>query len=248
MTVPEGGVYIGVGPEQNFTYIAAIRPRIAFIVDIRRQNMLEMLMYKALFELSADRADFVSKLFSRERPGGLDADSTAAAMFQAYELTLPNPGLLERTFDEVIGQLVERHKFPLSTADQQTIRHILSVFQEGGPQIDYSFPHSQSAVLSPSYSDLMTATDFGGFAHSYLAGESEFQYVRGMQRDNLIIPVVGDFGGERALRSIARYLREHNATVTAFYISNVEQYLRMTAFGSCSVAGRFDATVSDGEP
>jgi hypothetical protein len=50
-----GGVYIGVGPEQNFTYIAAIRPKIAFIIDIRRQNMLEHLIYKALFETSANR-------------------------------------------------------------------------------------------------------------------------------------------------------------------------------------------------
>ena len=32
-----GGAYVGVGPEQNFTYIAKIRPHIAFIVDIRRQ-------------------------------------------------------------------------------------------------------------------------------------------------------------------------------------------------------------------
>ena len=34
---PSGGVYIGVGPEQNFTYIAALRPAMAFIVDIRRE-------------------------------------------------------------------------------------------------------------------------------------------------------------------------------------------------------------------
>src|SRR5574339_348873 len=51
-TMKPGGVYLGVGPEQNFNYIAAIRPRIAFIIDIRRQNMLEHLMYKAVFELS----------------------------------------------------------------------------------------------------------------------------------------------------------------------------------------------------
>src|SRR5215471_11667363 len=47
-----GGVYMGVGPEQNFTYIAALEPKIAFIIDIRRQNMLELMMYRAFFELS----------------------------------------------------------------------------------------------------------------------------------------------------------------------------------------------------
>src|SRR2546423_5581353 len=66
-----GGVYVGVGPDQNFSYIVALRPRIAFVVDIRRQNMLEHLMYKAALELSRDRADFLSRLFSRPRPGGL---------------------------------------------------------------------------------------------------------------------------------------------------------------------------------
>jgi hypothetical protein len=66
--VPAAGVYLGVGPEQNFTYIAALRPKMAFIIDVRRQNMMLHLMYKALFELSADRADFVGRLFSRVRP------------------------------------------------------------------------------------------------------------------------------------------------------------------------------------
>src|SRR5712671_7193277 len=63
-----GGVYLGVAPEQNFTYIAVIQPKVSFIFDIRRQNLVELLMYKALFEMSTDRADFVSQLFSRRPP------------------------------------------------------------------------------------------------------------------------------------------------------------------------------------
>src|SRR4051794_24774933 len=61
-TRPGGGVYLGVGPEQNFTYIAALKPVMTIIFDIRRGNMLVQLMYKALFELSSDRADFIGKL------------------------------------------------------------------------------------------------------------------------------------------------------------------------------------------
>ena len=68
--VPRAGVYLGVGPEQNFTYIAAIQPRLAFIIDIRRDNMIEHLMYKALFELSADRAEFISRLLLAKTAGG----------------------------------------------------------------------------------------------------------------------------------------------------------------------------------
>src|SRR6187401_1490804 len=52
-----GGAYLGVGPEQNFTYIAAVQPKIAFIFDIRRDMLLEHLMYKSLFEMSANRVE-----------------------------------------------------------------------------------------------------------------------------------------------------------------------------------------------
>jgi hypothetical protein len=44
--VAAGGTYLGVGPEQNFTYIAALRPKMALIIDIRREMMLQHLMYK----------------------------------------------------------------------------------------------------------------------------------------------------------------------------------------------------------
>src|SRR5215471_12244659 len=71
--VSQGGVYLGVGPEQNFTYIVALRPKIAFIFDIRRQNMLEHLLYKALMEMSTDRAQFLSLLFGRHSARKLPA-------------------------------------------------------------------------------------------------------------------------------------------------------------------------------
>src|SRR4051812_35161101 len=83
-TVKPGGAYLGVGPEQNFTYIAALRPRMAFIIDIRRQNMIEQLLYKAFMEISSDRAGFVSMLFARPKPAGLGDRSTAEDLFRAF--------------------------------------------------------------------------------------------------------------------------------------------------------------------
>src|SRR5471032_26158 len=82
-TAKQNRVYMGVGPEQNFTYIVALKPKMAFIVDIRRGNFDIQLIYKALFEMSADRADFVSRLFSRPRPEGLTTKSTAEEIFTA---------------------------------------------------------------------------------------------------------------------------------------------------------------------
>src|SRR6187401_1266025 len=67
-TAGTGGVYLGVGPEQNFTYIVALRPKLAFIVDIRRGNLDEHLLYKAFIEMSANRMEFLSRLFARQQP------------------------------------------------------------------------------------------------------------------------------------------------------------------------------------
>ena len=91
-----GGVYLGVAPEQNFTCIAALQPKIAFIVDIRRQNMLVHLLYKALFELSPNRSEFVSRLFSRKRPAGLNEKSTVAALFDGCLEDAEGPALIDR--------------------------------------------------------------------------------------------------------------------------------------------------------
>jgi hypothetical protein len=46
-----------------------------------------------------------------------------------------------------------------------------------------------------------------------------------MAQKNLIVPIVGDFAGPKALKAIGRYVAEQGATVTAYYTSNVEQYL-----------------------
>ena len=100
--VPPGGVYMGVGPEQNFQYIAALRPKIAFIVDIRRQNMIQHLMYKAAFEMSANRADFLSVVFSRKKPAGLSETSTTQQLFETYG-RLERDAALAETNRKAIG-------------------------------------------------------------------------------------------------------------------------------------------------
>ena len=79
-----GRAYLGVGPDQNFTYIASLLPSIAFIVDIRRDNLRLQFMYKALLELSPTRAEFLSRLFSRERPAGLADDAPIGQLMAAY--------------------------------------------------------------------------------------------------------------------------------------------------------------------
>src|SRR6185503_9916590 len=121
-TIRTGGAYLGVGPEQNFTYIVALEPKMAFVVDIRRQNMLEHLLYKALMELSADRVEFLSRLMSRSRPKSLGTDSSPDAIVRAFEGIHADPEFFDENLRLVLGYLEEKKGFELSSEDEERIR------------------------------------------------------------------------------------------------------------------------------
>jgi hypothetical protein len=223
-TVKPGTAYFGVGPEQNFTYIAELRPAIAFIFDIRRGNLHEQLLYKALFELSADRAEFVSRLFSKPRPAKLDSTVTIDSIFNAFWF-VPTDSLLHvKNVAAVRNQLVKVHGIALSSADIAGIEYVYFQFYRGGPIIDYSYPNTSNG-WAPTYADLMVSNDGTGVQRGFLATEARFRYMKDLESRNLVIPVVGDFGGPKAIRAAGEYLREHGTTVSAIYASNVEQYL-----------------------
>ncbi|MEO8483304.1 MAG: hypothetical protein ABI634_13915 [Acidobacteriota bacterium] len=228
--VPRDGFYVGVGPEQNFTYMAAIRPRMAFIVDIRRGNLQEHLLYKALIEMSADRAEFVARLFSRPRPATLNATSTVAELFDAVAASTPTEALYRQNLLAVTRWLTTTHRLPLSAEDLMGIDYIYrTAFFTDGPGLNYQLTGAGRGagrgVGTPSYAQLMAMDDGAGRQRSYLASEQNFAYLKTLESNNLVVPVVGDFGGPRALRAVGKYARDNDASIAAFYVSNVEQYL-----------------------
>jgi len=227
-TAKQHRAYVGVGPEQNFTYILALKPKVAFIVDIRRGNFDFHLIYKALFELSADRADFVAKLFSRPRPAGLTAKSTAGEIFAAIAKAEATDTLYSRNMRAIVNQLTKAHGFTLSSADILRMQHIYNALFVYGPSIQYSTTTNAGRRITkePTYADLMTAVDQGGFAHSFLATEQAFAWMKKFESENRLVPVMGDFAGPTALRAVGHYLTAKNAVVSAFYLSNVEEYLK----------------------
>ncbi len=210
-----GGVYLGVGPEQNYTYMTALRPSLAVIFDVRRGNLNLQLMYKALFELAKDRAEFVSLLFAKPRPAGLGPASTADQIFSAFAGSETSEVLYARTQAAIRAHLIKTRGLPLPDADLTAIDAVYRAFYLGGFYVR----------SSPSYWDLMSATDSSGAARSYLATEAGFAWLKDLHTRNLVVPVVGDFAGPKAIRAIAAWLKSRDATVTAFYLSNVEQYL-----------------------
>jgi hypothetical protein len=223
---PVGGVYIGVGPEQNFSYIARLRPAMAFIIDIRSENRNLHLLYKALFELSFDRADFVSLLFSRARPPGLESSASVRDIFSSYARVSPSLAQYSRTAALVRERLLTRRGFPLSESDLEWIDRAFRAFYDDGPEIQFwgSRPVDRNAV-KPTYRQLMTGRDVTGQSRSFLSTEDGFRFVKQLHSRNLIVPVIGDFGGPAAIQRVGDYVRKQDQRVQAFYGSNVGVYL-----------------------
>jgi hypothetical protein len=236
-TVAPGGVYVGVGPDQNFTYIVALKPRLAFIVDIRRQNMLHHLLYKAVAELSPTRAAFLARLFGRPPPARANDAALPDALLDAVAAAPgPDPERFERLVQDVLDRLQRYHKFTLTEPDEDTLRYVYQAFVTAGPDISYASSSGYSISFGgriiqspaspyPTYAEVLTRHDGTGLNRSYLATEANYKILRDMHLRNVIVPIVGDFAGPHALRAVGSYLRQRNARVTAFYTSNVEQYL-----------------------
>jgi len=205
--------------------------------------MLTLLMHKALFEMANSRADFMSLLFSRKRPSNLDAKTSVSALMDAYKFVRPDEKYQQQTI-ATIKSVLAKHKFTLSAEDVKTIERVHAVFYRAGPSIDYTFEATQLPPRPPAgfppFDRMMIATDGDcgspcltsysappapGRAWSFLATEENYQNARAMQRKNLFIPLVGDFAGPSTIRMIGQYVKEHGATVSTFYASNVEYYL-----------------------
>ncbi len=228
--VPQSGVYLGVGPEQNFTYIAAIRPKMVFITDVRRGNLCMHLMYKAIFELSNTRADFLELLFNKKTPPGLTTRSTASDLSYAFwDVATSSDAVYKANLKRIEDHLTKTRHLPLSKDDLDGIEYIYSYFYWDGMRINYN-SSSQSGNGRTNnnmamYGDLMLKTDQAGVSHYYLNTEESFRYLKDLEQKNLLVPVVGNFAGPKALRAVGKYVRDHGATVTAMYLSNVEDYL-----------------------
>jgi hypothetical protein len=240
-----GGVYLGVAPEQNFTYIAGVKPKMAFIFDIRRQNAILHLMYKAIFELSPTRADFVSRLFSIKTTDSVPASARANGLFLAFEGLKGDKAYYTANL-AAIKSNISKHGFALTADDIQKVEFVYDAFFRAGPAIDYKFESSfpPNMAPAPNYIQAMTDTDADKKAWSFLATEENYQVVRNLHMKNMIIPLVGDFAGPKAIRKVAEYVAQHNAIVSAFYLSNVEYYLAPQGGGSDATTQRFYENVA----
>ncbi|QDV35370.1 LIC_10091 family protein [Tautonia plasticadhaerens] len=224
-----GGVYLGVGPDQNFTYVAHCDPSLAFVLDYRRRNLRLHLLHKALFMLSDDRVSYLTRLTCR-RPGPMAADPTADQLVGAFEASPFDEPLLGRTRAEVtallrpLGVLGEREWDDLATIQARV----------AGPGMGARF---LALPIYPTFGELIRTPDRDGRPAHLLATEEAYRAVRDAQRLDRVLPLVADLAGDGALPRLAEWLRERGLPVSVLYVSDVEFFLLR--------AGRFDAYLAN---
>jgi hypothetical protein len=224
--VPAGRAYIGVGPEQNFTYIGLTRPSVAFVVDIRRRNALLLLLYKAIFEEAKTRAHFLTLLLSRPYDGVGDPGDRATIdeVLAAAEKSPPDKALRDENRKRWLDRIEHDYRVKLKESDYLELRETQQAFFADQLEIAFSvdMPNSRKRA---SFRTTLKMADPHGKPQGFLAREDLFRYVQRMQREHRIIPVVGDFSGDHAFREIGAYLKQHGLMTSVVYASNVEEYL-----------------------
>jgi hypothetical protein len=134
--------------------------------------------------------------------------------------------MLNATLAEIRHQLTTVRRFALNGDDLMRIEAIFRVFYLAGTKIQYSPYGSFGGTTQPTYAELMAATDDAGEPRSFLGTEALFDVMKDFEQRNLVVPLVGDFAGPKTVRAIGEYARAQKATVSAFYVSNVEEYLQ----------------------
>ncbi len=220
-----GGVYVGVGPDQNFSYIAELQPDLAFIIDIRRDNLLQHLWFKALFELAETRVQYLALMFGKPTPAGRSWSERTIEELVDYLDTTPTRSDVVEANQRAVRDRVMRFGLSLSGDDLDAIARIHGTFVSAGPDLRFTSHNRPPRAYYPTYRQLVLERDLEGRQSGYLASEDRFRVVKALQDRNRIIPVVGDLSGDHALRAIGRYLTEVGTRISAMYVSNVEFYL-----------------------
>jgi hypothetical protein len=222
----QGGAYVGVGPDQNFSYIAASRPSIAFILDVRRDNLLLHLLFKSLFQLARSRVEYLALLLGRPVPPALDKwrDTSIERIVAHMDGSSPEPRTGEMARRRA-SEAIVRFGVPLSHEDLETIDRFHRRFIETGLELRFQSTGRPPQTHYPTYRELLVGKDPQGTVGNYLGTENAFQYIKALQSRDLIIPVVGNLSGPSALASIGAAVAQRRETLSVFYASNVEFYL-----------------------
>jgi hypothetical protein len=189
--------------------------------------MLEHLWLKSLFAMSANRVEYLSFLFSR-KPPRVKPGVSFQELLDAVRASNTDETLFKKNLAAVRSLLLDKYKLSLSSDDLTKIEYVYQTFWKEGLDLRFSSIGRGNASMYPSFEEMLLETDRQGRQQNYLSSEELFQWLKKFQAENRLIPIVGDFAGSHAFRTVGAFLKANGLNVTAFYTSNVEFYL----FGS----------------
>jgi hypothetical protein len=224
----EGGAYIGVGPDQNFSYMAAQRPWMAYIVDLRRDNLVHHLLLKALFAESGSRMEYLALLFGRSAEGVAEGvfELPVDSLLARHETRPGGAGSAEAEAAlHRVRARVETFGLELDENARGTLERFHRSFIEDGPDLRFTSFGREARTQYPTFATLLTERDLEGRQGSYLADRENFLFIRALQGANRVVPIVGDLSGPSALSAVGEDIRARGLVVRVFYTSNVEYYL-----------------------
>ena len=215
--VPKGGIYLGVGPDQNFTLIAPSEPKLAFVIDFRRRNALVHFLHKALMTLAPTRADYLSRLLART-PRPLPPNPTPDDLVRAFaDVPLDRDRLA--TEIEAVAAILR----PLGLLDDAEWPELALIQRKlAGPGLNGRF---LALPMYPTFGSQIQARDRPNQTAHFLARDAWYQTVRTLESTDRLIPLTGDFLSPTCLPKLADWLRARSLVVAAFYLADVEFFL-----------------------
>ena len=238
------GVYVGVGPEQNYSFIAATTPAAAFIIDYRRENLLLHALFRSLLELADSRSEYLALLLSKPlSESSFPADPTLTNLIVHCDRTASDLDLFQRTLGQIKSRVLE-HVGDVTENDFPVIEQIYRDFRDDGLDLRCRFPqYTSRGKLYPTYRDfLMSGAESQLEGRHFLADDAAFNVVKQRYSENRILCVKGDYAGLQALTTVGRFCSHHSLKIGLIYVSSVEyrlmkegvfdQYVRNCHIGS----------------
>ena len=223
---PAGGIYIGVGPEQNFHYIGRLRPEWAFVVDVRRDNQLHHLLLNAILTRAETPYAYLCWLFARRCADSSVSGLGIDELLSRIDAASPDEGVLDSHLEDVLGHIERDLGFDLDDEDRGVIEFIYRSYFDEQLELRFRSHGRRPMAHHPTYRSLLVALGpSSGEASHFLARPEDYAYVRELVLRGRLVPVVGDFAGPLALRKIGDFATSRGEEVSAFYVSNVEFYL-----------------------
>jgi hypothetical protein len=95
-------------------------------------------MYKALIEMSSDRADFLARLFSRDWIAPASPELEADSLFSLLAALPRDSSLFQSNLTAMFDQLTRHHRFILDPMDSASLQYVYQAFFDAGTSLTYS--------------------------------------------------------------------------------------------------------------